>query len=127
MKRQIRRGVFETNSSSVHSLTMCDKTEFEKWKHGELLFWKNQDKFCTKADLIEELQNYRYSWGDKRLVYPDIDWSDYKQVHNVFSDEEIYDYDTFLYDNKYGYETYWDYFTTKSGDEVVAFGYYGHD
>ncbi|WP_313584682.1 hypothetical protein [Lacrimispora sp.] len=30
MKRQIRRGVFETNSSSTHSLTMCSEEEFEK-------------------------------------------------------------------------------------------------
>lgn len=29
MKRQIRRGVYETNSSSTHSLTMCSKEEFE--------------------------------------------------------------------------------------------------
>lgn len=30
MKRQIRRGVFETNSSSVHSLTMCMESDFNK-------------------------------------------------------------------------------------------------
>lgn len=30
MKKQIRRGVFETNSSSVHSLTMCSSDEYEK-------------------------------------------------------------------------------------------------
>lgn len=30
MKRQIRRGVFETNSSSVHSLTMCSDDEYKK-------------------------------------------------------------------------------------------------
>ena len=29
MKRQIRRGVFETNRSSVHSLTMCSGEEYE--------------------------------------------------------------------------------------------------
>lgn len=38
MKRQIRRGVYETNSSSTHSLTMCSEEEFEQWKNGELLF-----------------------------------------------------------------------------------------
>ena len=32
MKRQIRRGVFETNSSSTHSLVMCSEEEFEAWK-----------------------------------------------------------------------------------------------
>lgn len=38
MKRQIRRGVFETNSSSVHSITMCSDSEFDRWENGELLF-----------------------------------------------------------------------------------------
>lgn len=36
MLRQIRRGVFETNSSSVHSLTITSKEEFERFKKGEL-------------------------------------------------------------------------------------------
>lgn len=28
----LRRGVFETNSSSTHSITMCLESEYEKWK-----------------------------------------------------------------------------------------------
>lgn len=36
MKRQIRMGVWETNSSLCHSLTMCTKEQFEKWKNGEI-------------------------------------------------------------------------------------------
>lgn len=39
MKKQIRRYVFETNSSSVHSLTMCSGEEFKKWKNGEVYCW----------------------------------------------------------------------------------------
>ncbi len=34
MKRQIRRGVFETNSSSTHSLTMCSKKEYDEFEKG---------------------------------------------------------------------------------------------
>lgn len=30
MKRQIRLGVYETNSSSTHSLTICSEEEFEQ-------------------------------------------------------------------------------------------------
>lgn len=36
--RQIRKNVFETNSSSTHSLTMCTKEEYDNWKNGKLLF-----------------------------------------------------------------------------------------
>lgn len=53
MKISIRRGVFEINSSSTHSLTMC-----------------SEDKFL---------------------------------------------------------ESYWDSYTTKSGEKVVAFGQFGYD
>jgi hypothetical protein len=39
MKKQIRRGVFETNSSSTHSLTMMMKSDYERWeKEGLYLF-----------------------------------------------------------------------------------------
>ena len=36
MKRQIRRGTFETNSSSVHSLTMCTQSDYDRWKMENL-------------------------------------------------------------------------------------------
>lgn len=36
MKRQVRKGVFETNSSSIHSITMCTKTDYVKWMNGEM-------------------------------------------------------------------------------------------
>ena len=43
MKRQIRFGVFETNSSSVHSLTIVSKEEYEKFKNDELrMSWKSK-------------------------------------------------------------------------------------
>ena len=56
MKKQIRRGVFETNSSSVHSLTMCSSDEYEKWEIGELLYWEDEDKFVSREEAIKELQ-----------------------------------------------------------------------
>jgi len=37
MKRQTRREVFETNSSSVHSITMCMQSDYEKWKNGDTI------------------------------------------------------------------------------------------
>ena len=37
MKTQIRRNVFETNSSNEHSLTIINGDMFKKWKAGEVL------------------------------------------------------------------------------------------
>ena len=39
MKRQIRRGTFETNSSSVHSLTMCMKSDYDRWESDNLFLF----------------------------------------------------------------------------------------
>lgn len=122
--KQIRRGVFETNSSSVHSITMCSKEEYDKWNSGEVLYWGDADKFGTREEIIEELKNYRRSWGDKELYYPNVNWDDEDEVDDVLSDESIKTCDEY-FDNKW-YETYAEEYTTKSGEKVVAFGYYGN-
>lgn len=117
MKKQIRRGVFETNSSSVHSLTMCSGEEWKKWENGEVLYWKWEDKFGTKEEIIEMLKFKTY--------YSDINWDDEDAVHDVFSDEGIKTCEEYFEDE--WFETFRDEYTTPSGDVVVAFGYYGHD
>ena len=38
MKKIIRFGVFETNSSTTHTLTIVSREDFEAWKNGELIF-----------------------------------------------------------------------------------------
>lgn len=123
MKRQIRRGVFETNSSSVHSITMCTSEEYEKWKNGEIFFWGDEDKFGTKEEIIEEMKVKR--WWSGKLRYPDTNWEDEDEVFDIFSDENVKTYDEY-FENEW-FETYSDTYTTPNGEEVVAFGYYGHD
>lgn len=58
MKRQIRRGVFETNSSSTHSLTMCSEEEFEQWKKGKVLFDENYETFVKVSELSNKDKEY---------------------------------------------------------------------
>ncbi len=125
MKKQIRRGVFETNSSSVHSLTMCSGEEYKKWENGGVLYWRDRDEFGTREEIIEELKNARYSWGKKELCYPNVNWEDENDVYNVFSDEGIKTFEEFFDDNYM--ETFSDSYVTANGEEVVAFGYYGYD
>ena len=54
MKIQVRRGVFETNSSSVHSLVMCSDDDYNKWKKCELLYSKWDDRFYTLEEALKE-------------------------------------------------------------------------
>ncbi len=35
--KKIRIGLFETNSSSTHSIIICTDEELDKWKKGEIL------------------------------------------------------------------------------------------
>ena len=121
--KQIRQGVFETNSSSVHSLTMCSGEEYKKWSDGEVLYWGERDKFGTKEEIINELKNI--TWYNGGLCYPNVDWNDEDALHDIFMDERIKTY-TEYFDNYY-FETFRQRHTTASGEEVVAFGYYGHD
>ena len=97
MKKQIRRGVFETNSSSCHSLTMCTQSDYDRWKSGELI--------------------YDY-WEDKLIPLDDT---------NHYDDDRYYTYDRFNEYGALDDENFEDTFTTENGDTVVAFGYYGHD
>lgn len=98
MKRQIRRGTFETNSSSVHSITMCSETDYDKWVNGELLYDRWSDDLVEKTPERENGEDHQY------LTY--------KQ----FNDWEYMEYETYKRTH-----------TTPNGEKVVAFGYYGHD
>lgn len=123
MKRQIRRGVFETNSSSTHSITMCSGEEYDKWCSGNLLFWVGKKKFGTKEDIIEELKELT-RW-DNSLMYPDVNWDDDSVVADIFDSEEIQSSDEF-FDDEY-LETFEEKYHIPNGEEVVAFGKFGYD
>ena len=117
MKEVIRRGLFETNSSSVHSITMCDDDTYTKWKNGELLYSDWDEKFITEEELNSAMKE------------ANIDITDDNEVSEYISDHNIYDYDDY-WDNigdNIEYETYNDIYKTKSGEIIHAFGYYGHD
>lgn len=114
MKRQIRRGTFETNSSSTHSLTMCSDDEFRKWENGEILYDKGNKVFVTIDEIIKD--------------NPDvIDWTDEELVEEYLSTEGIYRFDEFF--DRYGryYDTFVESYITIKGEKVVTFGYYGYN
>lgn len=100
MKRQIRRGVFETNSSSTHSLTMCTESDFEKWMNGELVWSRWNDELVPITSKIRE------SMDNNEGEY---------LTYDQFNDYDYLDYETFEQR-----------FETPNNERVVAFGYYGY-
>ena len=61
MKVQIRKGVFETNSSSVHSITMCTSKEWEDWIMGRTMFMPDDCKFLS----VKEAEEYNCELAEK--------------------------------------------------------------
>ena len=115
MKRQIRRMVFETNSSSTHSLTMCSVEDYNKWKSGEVLLndgWEAKEPFISKEDVLELLKKDGVDLDD------DLD--------DIFIDYEYYTYDSY-WDSESDLEGFSETYKTKTGEEIIAFGRYGYD
>lgn len=73
MKVQIRKSVFETNSSSVHTLTIFDKDEWEEFKQGERVIeaapYNPSLVKTTEADKIYDSESDDYSYD--YLLYND--------------------------------------------------------
>ena len=56
MKVKVRKGVFETNSSSTHSLTMCLGTDFDEWKkHAKVQVNKLKHGLLTEDEVYVPL------------------------------------------------------------------------
>lgn len=53
MKQTIRNKVFETNSSSIHSLTLVDEDTYNKFKSGELWFCRDTEELVSKEDIVK--------------------------------------------------------------------------
>ena len=134
--RQIRRGTFETNSSSTHSLTMCSGSDYDAWERGETYFVKYHmtsisayadNEFVTFDEAIDIIaKSSYYSNADivKEEFRADLSKEDL--------DRELAEHDFLSYDLYWGWaenyeDTFEDRYTTKNGETVVAFGYYGYD
>jgi len=96
MKRQIRVGVFETNSSATHTLTIYTKSEWNDFKNGSLIL-DDYSNFQNKSSYLEQLR--------KSEEYKE--WlSDYGYVEDtdeLFDEyvEELYDVETISSYNTY--------------------------
>lgn len=128
---QMRKNVFETNSSSTHSITMCTEDEYNAWANGDVLLndgWWGKDntsefkdkKFVTREEAEDIIKHNKYHEPTDELS----DLSDEE------FDEYCYDMDYGLYSmDKYFENEYLEWFdekyTTQSGETVVAFGLYG--
>lgn len=112
----IRRSVFETNSSSTHSLTIVSKEEFEKFKAGDL-FIGDDEEFYTRDQVISD--NSRF------ISEEELNPEEEDDFDAILENGGYKSYDQYMH---YGdLESFAQSHKTKSGDEIVAFGLYGYD
>lgn len=123
---QIRPKVFETNSSSVHSLIMCTGDEYERLKEEELLIvidpWGSSSEYADQTFVTPD-QARDIAAKDKYYEGPDpYELSIGEFLENYHGIKTLEDYcDTEWFE---GFE---ESYTTPGGEKVVAFGYFGHD
>lgn len=134
---QIRQGVFETNSSSTHSLCICTKEEFEDFKNGKLLWNRHSNElknynipsnYTNRAKKYYEENKTRFMLEWDKLTPDDQKNYIMNEFDKSYAGDNIFD-DNYPFESLEegwnGLEGYWHNFTTPSGDKMVAFGLYG--
>lgn len=146
--KQIRRSVFETNSSMTHSLVICENGEYDKWlssydcdlkdgdsKDNYYLFNIGSNSFKFYKEAIKENIKQIYKDFENGYLNDDITEEDIKEYVNgnkSLSEFEVDIYDYWVTEEEFNDIYYWcerdDFeYTTKSGDKLTGFCYYGHD
>lgn len=110
-----RRSVFETNSSSTHSVTVCEKSNWDKFVKGELVLWEEHLIPLTEAKRMWREYNETFSETNCEI----------RTFEEFCQSQYIKTYTEWL-NNSY-LETYREEFTSPKGDEMVVFGEYGYD
>ena len=137
MKRQIRRNIFETNSSSTHSLIICSEEEFKAWEKGEIYFdeygkekfisntgLNEYDKEMAEMDYEKNKNKFQKNWRDLSKDAKQEYYLKYAKENGIIN-ENIKTYEEYMDD--YSLETFVQRYISKSGDKIVVFGKYGID
>ena len=135
---KVRRGVFETNSSSTHSITMCSNEEYEAWKAGKMVYDCDAEElvslrnpeFLMKFQKVLLRKQTRYNAEDERYIAIQtildcIENGNKMPIPELERRLKLSNYETYdgFYDDSYA-ETFCTSYKTKSGEEVIAFGKY---
>ena len=121
--RTIRRNVFETNSSSTHSITISTEKEFKDLKAGKL--YRCDGELWTLADAKNWIEENRPEVIHELDEY--IRLEDYDSIAELLEEYSIETYD--IWEDRMedqGLDVYEKHFTSPSGDKLVAWGHYGY-
>lgn len=129
---QIRYECFETNSSSTHTLVMCNDREYQDFIQDKTLIrgWNGtgNGRFITYeqafADLKNEYEKAPYDFSHEYGIESLEDCDKNTILHMLAAEHIAQSYEYYGED----YEFFEDSYVVEPGNEVVhAFGYYGYD
>lgn len=144
--RQIRKNVFETNSSSTHTLAICTEDEHKDWQDGKLLFNKWNETFIKNTIVITKQD--RKEAEERYTIYKGKYYKDWSELTEAEREEYTYNYiaqqrrqeksfsfeeDGLTYQefmqncNNDGLETETSHYTSPSGDKLVITCAYGYN
>lgn len=119
----IRLGVFETNSSSTHTMVIMSEKEYDKWRKGELLKYRWEDKFITKEENDEIIKKLVEDYAKEYSIpVEDVDIDDLKYKYD---DDIAYTFEE--YDDRMDLESDIEEYTTKNGEKLIIKCWYGYD
>lgn len=126
----VRHGVFETNSSSVHTLVLCTEDQYKQMEQGKVLLdYQGRHYTINEAiNLVEKRINANPKIYDQEEIdfIKNINDKSENQIITWLKDHEsFFTLEDYL-DNEY-YETFKTEMTTPGGEKVIAFGFYGQN
>lgn len=107
--RTVRKGVFETNSSSTHSVTIMSAEDYKRWQKELLYYDEYKDVLLTKEELYDSVRKEYEDDEDIEYYARDNSIMTHEQFFNESLEVDVTNH------------------TTKSGDEIVIICKYGND
>lgn len=140
MKKQIRFGVFETNSSSTHSMTIATVAEAKGLENGTILIDSDGDLVPAEEAKVENIKYAREDGVPEEII--SAYESGEKSVNEFFKDLQDFGlsichlsdgyflpfdmYDCWMTDERWLDRVKTTY-TTEHGDKIVIYCWYGRE
>lgn len=122
---QVRSNIFETNSSSTHSMVLTTEEKMKKWEIGKLYY--AGDSWGLPENVSSLIDNDGFI--DSDVLYEGL-----KNEYNDEDSDQSFDeyvrgnYSIFTYDDwGYGFDTDTNSYTTLNGEKMATRCYYGYD
>lgn len=117
LAKAIRMNIWETNSSSTHSIAICNQSQLDDWKNGRLFYGINFGKLFTIEQIRENFEEFQKKCCDKEWIKSYTFEQYIKNSYQTFDEWSESEY----------LETYIENHVTPNGEPIICFGKFGYD